>query len=171
MANITPANKNLALKRFYFMLSIGLMVITFDQGSKMSIMNALKLYEIREIIPGLFNLTYLHNTGAAFGFLASVSGMWKQWFFIGIAVAALVFIMFLYSQYCLDKFIYTVALGLIGGGAVGNVLDRIRYGSVVDFFDFYIGVHHWPAFNVADSAICIGVGLFLLANIQGGSKA
>ncbi len=166
----TAANKNLALKRFYFMLSIGLMVVSLDQATKMSIMNSFSLYDIREVIPGFFNLTYLENTGAAFGFLASASGAWKQWFFIGVAVLALGFILFLYSQYCLDKFIYTIALGLIGGGAVGNVLDRVRYGSVVDFLDFYIGNRHWPAFNVADSAICVGVGLFLLANFLSPQK-
>jgi signal peptidase II len=164
---LTPANKNLALKRFYFMLSIGLMVVAVDQATKMTVMNSLKLYEIHPVIPGLFNFTYLHNSGAAFGFLASVSGVWKQWFFIGVSVAALAFILFLYAQYCLETFLYTVALGLIGGGAVGNVLDRVRYGSVIDFLDFYIGSHHWPAFNMADSAICVGVGLFLLANMAG----
>ena len=132
----------------------------------MSIMAAFKLHDIREIIPGFLNLTYLHNSGAAFGFLSSVTSAWKQWFFIIMAVLALGFILVLYAQYCLDRFMYTVALGLIGGGAVGNVIDRLRFGSVVDFIDVYVGTHHWPAFNVADSAICVGVGLFLVANLM-----
>ena len=167
MSSITPANKNLALRRFFFLLSIIMMVIALDQVTKMYIMDTFSLHDIREVIPGFFNLTYLHNSGAAFGFMASVTAAWKHWFFIAVAVVALGFIMVLYAQYCLDKFIYTIALGLIGGGAVGNVIDRVRFGSVVDFLDFYIGTRHWPAFNVADSAICVGVGLFFLANLLG----
>lgn len=163
----TPQNKNLALRRFFFMLSIIMMVITLDQATKIYIMDTFTLYEIREIVPGFFNLTYLHNSGAAFGFMSSVTSAWKHWFFVGVAILALGFIMVLYAQYCLDKFIYTIALGLIGGGAVGNVIDRLRFGSVVDFLDVYIGTRHWPAFNVADSAICVGVGLFLVANLLG----
>lgn len=165
MPSITPANKNLALRRFFFLLSIIMMVIALDQASKMYVMQSFMLHEIREVIPGFFNLTYLHNSGAAFGFMGSITSAWKHWFFIGVAVVALGFIMVLYAQHCLDRFIYTIALGLIAGGAVGNVIDRIRFGSVVDFLDVYIGTRHWPAFNVADSAICVGVGLFLLANI------
>jgi signal peptidase II len=170
MSSLTAAHKNLALKRFFFLLSIAWLVITLDQATKMLIMDSFALYDIREVIPGFFNLTYLHNSGAAFGFMSTVSGGWKHWFFIGVAVAALGFIVVLYAQYCLDRFIYTIGLGLIAGGAVGNVIDRVRFGSVVDFLDFYVGTRHWPAFNVADSAICVGVVLFLLANILGSQE-
>ena len=166
MSVIPPASKNLALRRFFFLLSIIMMVITLDQATKIYIMSAFSLHEIKEVIPGFFNLTYLRNSGAAFGFLASVTSAWKHWFFIVVAVVALGFILVLYAQYCLGSFLYTIALGLIGGGAVGNVIDRLRYGSVVDFLDVYVGTSHWPAFNIADSAICVGVGLFFLANIM-----
>jgi signal peptidase II len=170
MSPLTPANKNLALKRFFFLLSIALLVIAVDQGTKMLVMESLNLYDTREIIPGLFNLTYLHNSGAAFGFMSGVTGGWKHWFFVGVAVVALGFIMVLYAQHCLERFMYTIGLGLIAGGAVGNVIDRVRFGSVVDFLDVYVGTRHWPAFNVADSAICVGVGLFLLANLLGAKE-
>lgn len=169
MPSITPQNKNLALRRFFFLLAIVMLVITLDQASKMYVMDHFKLHEIHEVIPGFFNFTYLHNSGAAFGFMASVTSVWKQWFFVGVAILAMGFILVLYAQHCLDHFSYTVALGLIGGGAVGNVIDRLRFGSVVDFLDVYVGQRHWPAFNVADSAICVGVGMFLLANLLSGT--
>lgn len=170
MSSLTAAHKNMALKRFFFLLSIALLVIALDQGTKMLVMGSFNLYDVREIIPGFFNLTHLHNSGAAFGFMSSVSGGWKHWFFVGVAVIALGFILVLYAQHCLDTFMYTIGLGLIAGGAVGNVIDRLRFGSVVDFLDFYVGTRHWPAFNVADSAICVGVGLFLLANMVSAKK-
>ena len=95
-----------------------------------------------------------------------MQGAWKQWFFVGVAVVAIYVILQLFKQYGLHKsFMFTQALGFIGGGALGNVIDRLRYGSVIDFLDVYIGTRHWPAFNVADSAICIGVGLFIYASI------
>ncbi len=162
----TRQNINLALRRFYFMLSILWGVVALDQASKWWIMATLKLYELQEVIPGFFNLVYLHNTGAAFSLLSSVEGAWKQWFFIAVAVAALGFILVLFKQYCVSSLVYTVALGLIGGGAIGNVIDRLRFGAVVDFLDVYVSGHHWPAFNVADSAICVGVGLFLFQNLR-----
>ncbi len=165
----TRQNLNLAMRRFYFMLSIIFGVVAFDQATKWWIMATFKLYESREIISGFFNLVHLHNTGAAFSLLASVDGAWKQWFFIVVAIGALGFILYLFSQYCVDKMAYTVALGLIGGGAVGNAIDRLRFGYVVDFLDFYVAGHHWPAFNVADSAICVGVGLFLYRNLRDGN--
>ncbi len=162
----TRLNINLAMRRFYFMLSIIWGVVALDQATKWWVMATFKLYELREIIPGLFNLVYLHNTGAAFSLLSSVEGAWKQWFFVVVAIAALGFILVLFKQHCVANMAYTVALGLIGGGAIGNLIDRLRFGSVVDFLDFYIAGHHWPAFNVADSAICVGVGLFLFRNLR-----
>ena len=156
----------LAVQRFYFLVSIILGIIALDQGSKLYIMNTMSLYDSKVIIGGFFNLTYLHNTGAAFGLLADVQGAWKQWFFVAIVVVALYVILQLFKQYGLKtSFMFTQGLGLIGGGAIGNVIDRLRYGAVVDFLDFYIGSRHYPAFNVADSAICVGVGLFIYATI------
>ena len=166
MARATPENMVMAVRRFYFLVSIILGIISLDQGTKLWIMNTFTLYEVKEVVPGFFNLTYLHNSGAAFGLLANVQGAWKQCFFVGVAIGALYVILQLFKAYGLKRsFCFTQALGLIGGGALGNVIDRLRFGSVIDFLDFYLGKHHWPAFNVADSAICVGVGLFIFASI------
>ena len=141
------------------------LVVVFDQLTKFWVVHHFILYESREIIPGFFNLTYLTNTGAAFGLFAGRPGWLRQFFFIGVAVLALSAIFFIHRRIKDISRWYTVSLALIGGGAVGNLLDRIRLGSVVDFLDFFIGSHHWPAFNVADSAITVGVAIILLTNI------
>lgn len=145
-------------------LLILFLVVVLDQLTKFWILNNFQLYEIREIVPGFFNLTYLTNKGAAFGFLAGVASVWRHWFFLGLVSVALVLLVVAYFRMRNDHFLYGPALMLIAGGAIGNVIDRIRYGSVVDFLDFYVADHHWPSFNVADSAITIGVTIFLLAN-------
>lgn len=141
------------------------LVVVLDQLSKIWVVHHFILYESREIIPGFFNLIYLTNTGAAFGLFAGHPSWLRQVFFIGVAVIALSAIFFIHRKIKDISRWYTVSLALIGGGAVGNLLDRIRLGSVVDFLDFYIGSHHWPAFNVADSAITVGVAIILLTNV------
>ena len=143
-----------------------LLVVIIDQLTKLRVRNTFVLFESREIIPGFFSLTYLHNSGAAFGLLAGNHGAWRQIFFVVIAFLALIFIVAAFRHYRRKPLIFIVALALIGGGAAGNLIDRLRFGFVVDFLDFYLKGHHWPAFNVADSAICVGVGLFLLAEIR-----
>lgn len=142
-----------------------LIVIVLDQVTKALIMANFAMFELQPAIPGLFNLTYLTNTGAAFGMLAGVKSVWRQVFFIGVAVVALGVLAFSYQQFRSQGRIFAHAIGLIAGGAVGNLIDRLRFGAVVDFLDFYFGTYHWPAFNVADSAITVGVGLFILGSI------
>ena len=142
--------------------SIMLLVVISDQLTKIWILQNFALYESTVVIPGLFNLTFLRNTGAAFGILSGMPLLWRQIFFISIAVIALVVIFFVQRKMGRGHFWYTLSFAFIGGGAVGNVIDRVLYGSVVDFLDFYIGSYHWPAFNVADSGITIGVSIFLL---------
>ena len=122
------------------------------------------MYDSQVVIPGFLNLTYLTNTGAAFGMLAGQPTLWRQLFFVGVALVALVAIFFLHKRIASESRWYTVSLALIAGGAVGNLIDRVRLGSVVDFLDVYLTTHHWPAFNVADSAITVGVGIFLVVN-------
>ena len=141
-----------------------LLVIVLDQASKLWIAGNFALYETVPVIPGLFNLTCLHNTGAAFGLLAGEQALWRHLFFVGVAVVALTAIGILYRKLRPASVWYTVALGLIAGGAVGNLIDRLRLGSVIDFLDVYVGAHHWPAFNLADSAITVGVTIFLVMN-------
>ena len=147
-----------------FALFLLVLVLVLDQTTKVLVVNSFHLYESLEIIPGLFSLTYLTNKGAAFGFLAGVDAAWRHYFFLSLASIALVLLGVAWYRMRKDHHFYAPALALIAGGAMGNVIDRVRLGSVVDFLDFYIAGHHWPAFNVADSAITVGVALFLVAN-------
>ena len=144
--------------------------IFLDQLSKAWILSSFQLYESREVIPGLFNLVYVTNTGAAFSMLADVDSPWKHYFFLGIGGVAIVGLTIGWLKLRKENNLYGVALALIAGGAAGNLIDRMRFGSVVDFLDFYFGSYHWPAFNIADSAICIGAGLFLIVNIYESRK-
>ena len=140
------------------------LVAALDQFTKWLVVTRFDLYEINEVIPGFFNLTYLHNKGAAFGLLANANPAWRVYFFVGVSVLALIFVLFVYQHYSRLGMVYVLAFSGIAGGAVGNLIDRVRYGSVVDFLDFYYGTYHWPAFNVADSAIVVGVGLFMIGS-------
>jgi signal peptidase II len=152
-------------------LAIIAAVVGIDQGTKLWIVSTFALYESREIIPGLLNLTYLTNKGAAFGFLAGQSGAWRHYLFLVLGTVALVVIAFAWARLRHAHPLYTIALPLIAGGAIGNLIDRVRLGSVVDFLDVHSQGYHWPAFNVADSAISIGVAVFFIANILEGVKA
>jgi len=141
------------------------LVILCDQVSKWWIITHFALYESEQVIPGFFNLTYLTNTGAAFGILAGQPALWRHAFFIAVALAALLAVLLLYLRMRRVSFYYELSLALIAGGALGNLIDRLRFGSVVDFLDFYLRSHHWPAFNVADSSITVGVTVFLVYSL------
>jgi len=140
-------------------------VVGLDQFTKWLVMLNFRLYETKVIIPGLFSLTYITNTGAAFGLLAGEQTLARQAFFVAVAMIALIVMFFSYRHLRTQGALFIYAIGLIAGGALGNLIDRVRFGSVVDFLDFYINRHHWPAFNVADSSITIGVGLFILGSL------
>lgn len=146
-------------------LCMAFLVVIVDQLTKLWVMSTFALYQQLKIIPGIFNLVYVRNTGAAFGFLAGEKSWLRQAFFIGVAIIALVVIFFAYNHLKRQGRLFLYALALIAGGALGNLIDRMRFGSVVDFLDFYLGSYHWPAFNAADSAITVGVGLFLLGTL------
>ncbi len=152
----------------YIFVVIG--VILADQFTKMWIIKVFYLSEVKEIIPGLFNLVYATNRGAAFSMFADINSPWTHYFFLGVGGVAMVGLTFAAWKLKHMHSWYPVALALIAGGAAGNIIDRIRYGSVVDFLDFFIGRYHWPAFNIADSAICIGAGLFLIINLMESRK-
>ena len=147
----------------YFAVII--VTVVADQLTKMLVVDSLHLYESLEIIPGFFNLVYVTNSGAAFSMLADINSPWRHYFFLGIGLAALVGLSVAYWKLRIVNRLYSWPLALIAGGAAGNLIDRVRFGSVIDFLDFYVSNYHWPAFNVADSAICVGAGLFLLINI------
>ncbi len=140
-------------------------VVFLDQLTKAWVLTSFQLYESKEVIPGLFNLVYVTNSGAAFSILADVNSIWTHYFFLGVGAVAVVGLTVARFRMRKENRMYGVALALICGGAVGNLIDRLRFGSVVDFLDFYLNGYHWPAFNIADSAICIGAGIFLIVNI------
>ena len=149
--------------RFYILLLISVLVL--DQLTKLWIITHFSLYDSRVIIPDFFNLVYVTNKGAAFSLFASVESPVRHYFFVSVNILAAVGLTIAAFKMRKSHILYAISFGLIGGGAVGNVIDRIRFGSVIDFLDFYFGSYHWPAFNVADSAICIGVGVLFIMNI------
>ncbi|MCA1764812.1 MAG: signal peptidase II [Desulfobulbaceae bacterium] len=145
-------------------------VVLLDQLTKWWVLATFELYESVEVITGFFDLTFVVNTGAAFGMLAGEQNPWRQLFFVVVTLVALVVLATAFRQYRREGRVYIAAIGLVGGGALGNLIDRLRFGHVVDFLDFYIKDYHWPAFNVADSAISIGVVLFLFAGLMESGK-
>ena len=144
-------------------LAIATLVLLLDQLSKWSALSNLKRGIPEEVLP-FMNWLLLLNPGAAFSFLAQSSG-WQRWFFTILGLAASLYILWLLRKNQSDKML-SWALSLILGGALGNVLDRIMYGAVVDFIDLHYGNWHWPAFNIADSAICIGAALIVFSELR-----
>jgi signal peptidase II len=141
-------------------LWLSLLAVILDQASKLAIAGSMQLYQSIEIVP-YFNLTYVHNTGAAFSFLSEAGG-WQRWFFAGLALVISVVIAVWLARLKRHETLLAVALSLILGGAIGNLIDRLAYGYVIDFLDVYYQTWHWPAFNIADSAITLGVILMLV---------
>ncbi len=141
-------------------LGLSFITVLLDQWSKLSVTATMQLYESIEVVSN-FNLTYVRNEGAAFSFLSDAGG-WQRWLFAGLAFAISIMITIWILRLGKQELLLAVALSLVLGGAVGNLIDRVAYGYVIDFLDVYYKDWHWPAFNVADSAICLGVGLMLL---------
>lgn len=140
-------------------LSLAAIIILFDQFTKILIVGAYRLGDSTRIT-SFFNIVRVHNEGAAFSFLAQAGG-WQRWFFTAIGAVAVIAIVWLLRSHAGQK-LFAFALSLILGGAVGNVIDRIWYGYVVDFLDFHAAGIHFPAFNVADSAITCGAMCLIL---------
>lgn len=139
------------------------LVIALDQFTKHLIVQAFSFGEASPVT-SFFNLVLAHNTGAAFSFLAAAGG-WQRLFFIVVAAGASAVILYLLRKHG-QQTLFGLALSLVLGGALGNLIDRIRWGYVVDFLDFYYGNYHWPAFNVADMAITGGVILLVLDSMR-----
>jgi signal peptidase II len=139
---------------------VSLVVVVLDQLTKLAALKYLVRHAEVALLPFL-NLTLVFNPGAAFGFLGGAGG-WQKWFFVAIALVATVVILAMLRRAGPKDGQLAVALTLILGGALGNLIDRLLYGYVIDFIDFYIGTWHWPAFNVADAAITVGAGLLIL---------
>ena len=140
-------------------LGLALIFLIADQFTKILILGDYQLGD-STVVTSFFNIVRAHNTGAAFSFLADASG-WQRWFFTGIGVVAVGVILWMLKAHPGQK-LFSFALACILGGAVGNVIDRVRYGYVVDFLDFYWGTWHFPAFNIADSAISVGAACLIL---------
>jgi signal peptidase II len=144
-------------------LALAALVTALDQLSKFAIARWLALGSGVEVAP-FFNLVLVHNKGAAFSFLASAAG-WQRGFFIAIAVVASVWVVTLLRRHP-DETLFCFALSLILGGAIGNVIDRVWLGAVIDFLDFHAAGYHWPAFNLADSAITCGAVLLIWEGLR-----
>ena len=136
------------------------LVVAADQITKTLILNYLPLYHSIPVIPGFFNINHIQNPGGAFGFLANQSSQLRNIMFLFISSLAVCLVFWFYKKTPPSHPLLASGFALIFGGAIGNLIDRIRFGKVIDFLDFYIGNLHWPAFNIADSAISIGIVIF-----------
>ena len=135
-------------------------VLVLDQLTKSIIQAHVRLHSVITVVPGFFNITHVRNKGAAFGMLSNLPEFWRSAFFITITITAVAALIALIVK--TQERLPVYAFSLIAGGAVGNVVDRIRFGEVVDFIQWYVKTWYWPSFNVADSAISIGVGLLAI---------
>jgi signal peptidase II len=141
-----------------------IIMLVVDQITKQSVVTFMEYRESIPLIP-FFNLFYVHNPGAAFSFLADQGG-WQRWFFTGIAGFVSIFILVWMAKTPKKDALISIAFALILSGAIGNLIDRALFGYVIDFIDFYVDDWHWPAFNIADSAIFIGAGLMIFDSFR-----
>jgi signal peptidase II len=146
-------------RKYWILLIICFWIISIDQWTKYVVQQRLDLYQRVEVIHGFFNLTHVRNPGGAFGIFGGEKGGLGSWLFVVVSLVAIGSILFLIVKAREGEKTLSLSFSLVLSGAVGNLIDRLRYGEVVDFLDFYLFSCHWPAFNVADSAICIGIGL------------
>ena len=147
--------------------ALALLLVVLDQLSKYWVSASFEYGQARQVT-GFFNLVLAYNKGAAFSLLASAAG-WQRGFFIVIALVAVVVISVLLARHAGER-LFCLSLALILGGAIGNVIDRIALGHVVDFLDFHFAGWHWPAFNLADSAISVGAVLLIVDSFRPGAK-
>jgi signal peptidase II len=147
------------MRKYFFLIAAA--VVLLDRVAKWAVASNIPLHDSVTIIPGLFHLTHVENTGAAFGLFAESTAQWKIGALVSFSVIALIIVSALLWKNSHALTTTTIGLSLILGGATGNLWDRMMTGHVVDFLDFYVGSYHWPAFNVADSAIVIGAILLV----------
>ncbi|MEW6350339.1 MAG: signal peptidase II [Thermodesulfobacteriota bacterium] len=147
--------------------SVSLGMAALDQITKQVVVASIPPGGSVEIVPGLVNMVHTMNPGAAFGFLAGYESDYRWWFFVGVSAVVVTALLLMTAASPGLNRLLLIGYACFMGGAVGNLIDRIRFGAVVDFMDVYWGALHWPAFNVADSALCVGTGLFLLCMVTG----
>jgi signal peptidase II len=150
-----------------YLFAVGGTIIVLDQITKALVLHFLPLYSTLEVIPGFFNLVHARNTGAAFSILAGANSFWRQGLFVGLTLVVVTILLFAYGKLRSDDRWTRTAYALITGGALGNLIDRLRLGEVVDFLDCYVGSYHWPAFNIADSAITAGALMLIVSVLRG----
>jgi signal peptidase II len=141
-------------------LVVALAIVIFDQITKWMIIQNLSLHDVYQVIPRCFNLVHIHNPGSAFGLFAGHHSLFRNVFLLTASVVALSLILYLHHNTPAEFPMLSIGFAMIFGGAIGNMIDRIRLGYVIDFIDIYLGFFHWPAFNIADSAITIGMLIF-----------
>lgn len=149
-------------RKYWILIFTCFSILLFDQWTKYEVSRNVILHQIIPVVDGFFNITHLRNRGGAFGIFSAQKGETGYWFFLLFSLVAVGAVLFIFIRLKGDEKLPTIALSLVMGGAIGNLIDRFRYGEVVDFLDFYIYSYHWPAFNIADSTITIGIGLFAL---------
>lgn len=154
--------------RYAIIAAVAAAVTALDQLTKAWVLTAIPHYTLIPVIDGLFNLVHVRNRGAAFGFLNRHDISWQFWLFLAATALAVVVVTALAKHATAREYGFFTALGLILGGALGNLIDRVRFREVIDFLDFYYGSYHWPAFNVADIAICCGAALALILSWRKG---
>ena len=160
--NLLPGfSRSMAIAKVVKLMMVSGTIIVADQISKMIILRSIPLYETIPVIPGFFNMTHIHNPGGAFGFMAGQGPEVRSLLFLAMSSLAAVVVVFFYLRTPAAYSWLSTALLLIFGGAIGNMIDRFRFGEVVDFLDFYAGGYHWPAFNVADSGITVGMAILV----------
>jgi signal peptidase II len=145
-------------------LLLSALIVLFDQLTKVLVVRSFTLGQRRAIVDGFFDLTLVYNKGAAFSFLAGAGG-WQRWFFIGLGLAAVAFMLYLLWRHGQQK-MFALGVALILGGAIGNIIDRILRGQVVDFVLLFWKDFYWPAFNVADCGITVGAALLILDELR-----
>ena len=148
-------------------LALATFVVLLDQASKAWVLASFRYLESVVVTP-FFNLVLVYNSGAAFSFLAGAGG-WQKWFFVVLALGISAWLLSMLRHHAQERLL-PASLSLILGGAIGNVIDRLRFDAVVDFLDFHLAGYHWPAFNVADSAITVGVVLMLWHQFRYGKE-
>ncbi len=149
-------------RKYWVLLIVCIGVLLLDQWTKHLVQENLPLYQAVEMIPGFFNLVHVRNTGGAFGIFGGRGGGLASILFVVVSVVAIGSILFFFFKAKEEEKTLSISLSLILSGALGNLVDRVQYGEVVDFLDFHLRGYHWPAFNIADSAICVGIGLMAL---------
>jgi signal peptidase II len=161
----------IGMKRKYWVLLIFCFgILLLDQWTKSLVVQKLLLYQKVDVIRGFFNIVHVRNTGGAFGIFGGEKGGLGSILFVVVSLMAIGAIVFLFIKIKEDEKNLALSFSLLLSGALGNLVDRLRYGEVVDFLDFHLSTYHWPAFNIADSAICIGIGLMALELLMRNKK-